>query len=119
MRCRSSINLGHVGKRIDVNLIHCTYETHAGQILEILNEAILNSTALYDYNRRSPASMVGWFQTKQKENFPVIGLEDRGGRLAGFAFYGQFRAWPADKYTVEHSVYVRYDLREEGLGLRF
>jgi hypothetical protein len=31
--------------------------------------------------------------------------------LAGFASYGHFRDWPAYKYTVEHSVYVRADVR--------
>jgi phosphinothricin acetyltransferase len=46
----------------------------------------------------------------------VIGLEDDGGRLAGFASYGHFRDWPAYKYTVEHSVYVRSDVRARGLG---
>jgi L-amino acid N-acyltransferase len=115
------------GKRIDrlspsegeiVNTIQCTYDDHAGQILEILNEAIVGSTAIYDYHTRSPESMVGWFQAKERSNFPVIGLEDGVGRLAGFASYGRFRDWPAYKYTVEHSVYVRNDLRARGLGTR-
>ncbi|MBS0169150.1 MAG: N-acetyltransferase [Nitrospira sp.] len=99
-----------------MKIIRCTHEHHAGQILEILNEAIVNSTALYDYHRRSLESMAGWFQAKESSNFPVIGLEDHEGNVAGFATYGQFRAWPAYKYTVEHSVYVRHDIRGRGLG---
>jgi L-amino acid N-acyltransferase YncA len=35
----------------------CTEERHAGQILAIFNEAIVNSTALYDYKPRAPESM--------------------------------------------------------------
>lgn len=33
-----------------------------------------------------------------------------------FASYGPFRAWPAYKYSVEHSVYVQRDHRGKGLG---
>jgi L-amino acid N-acyltransferase YncA len=101
-----------------MNIIQCTLSGHAEQILEILNEAIVRSTALYDYHPRAPEGMVRWFQSKEQLNFPVIGLEDDGGRLAGFASYGHFRDWPAYKYTVEHSVYVRADVRAMGLGTR-
>jgi phosphinothricin acetyltransferase len=36
--------------------------------------------------------------------------------LLAFGSYGTFRAWPAYKYTVEHSVYVHRDHRGQGLG---
>jgi len=94
----------------------CTEERHAGQILAIFNEAIANSTALYDYKPRTPESMVSWFATKRSNGFPVIGLEDDGGKLLGFASYGTFRAFPAYKYTVEHSIYVEKSNRGQGLG---
>ncbi len=35
----------------------CTFEAHADAILDILNEAIVDSTALYDYAPRAPESM--------------------------------------------------------------
>lgn len=98
-----------------MEVIRCTHDAHASQILDILNEAIANSTALYDYAPRTLQSMVGWFQTKAAKQFPVIGVVE-GGRLAGFASYGTFRAWPAYKYSVEHSVYVHHDHRGKGLG---
>src|SRR3546814_13983230 len=34
----------------------------------------------------------------------------------GFASYGTFRAYPANKYTVEHSVYIDARFRGRGLG---
>jgi phosphinothricin acetyltransferase len=101
----------------DVRFIACTHATHAAAILDILNEAIVTSTALYDYRPRAPESMAGWFKTKQAGGFPVIGAESPGGELMGFASYGTFRAWPAYKYSVEHSVYVHKDQRGKGLGL--
>jgi phosphinothricin acetyltransferase len=97
-------------------IIHCAFERHAEAILEIFNEVILNSTALYDYKPRAPQSMVGWFDAKRTGGFPVIGVEDDEGMLLGFGSYGTFRAWPAYKYTVEHSVYVHKDHRGRGLG---
>jgi L-amino acid N-acyltransferase len=99
-------------------MIHCTFELHAEPILEIFNEAIANSTALYDYKPRSIESMVTWFQTKTAQQFPVIGMESDDGKLMGFASYGTFRAWAAYKYSVEHSVYVHPDYRGRGLGLQ-
>ena len=96
--------------------VQCSHARHAAAILEIFNEAIATSTALYDYRPRTPESMVGWFEAKRAGGFPVIGIEDDAGQLLGFASYGTFRAWPAYKYTVEHSIYIHKDHRGRGLG---
>jgi len=98
-----------------MQFVACTHDAHASAILGILNEAIVNSTALYDYKPRGPEAMVGWFKAKESGRFPVIGAVD-GGELLGFASYGTFRAWPAYKYTVEHSVYIHRDHRGKGIG---
>jgi phosphinothricin acetyltransferase len=100
----------------EVKLIDCTEREHAGAILDILNEAIVNSTALYDYVPRPPEAMAGWFATKRTHGFPVVGAVDASGRLIGFASWGTFRNFPAYKYTVEHSVYVHHEHRGQGLG---
>ena len=99
-------------------LIDCSEADHAPAILAILNEAIVNSTALYDYHPRPLSAMSTWFAAKRAGNFPVLGWVDAQGELLGFASYGTFRAFPAYKYTVEHSVYVRADQRGRGLGKR-
>jgi L-amino acid N-acyltransferase len=101
-----------------MKLVSCSYDRHAPAILAILNEAIVNSTALYDYVPRPPESMVGWFRTKEEKGFPVIGAESEDGELLGFASYGSFRAFPAYKYTVEHAIYIHKDHRGKGLGRR-
>jgi L-amino acid N-acyltransferase YncA len=97
-------------------LVECSPERHAIPILEILNDAIVNTTALYDYEPRSRDSMTGWFAAKRAGEFPVIGLECDSGELLGFASYGPFRLWPAYKYSVEHSVYVNAKHRGKGVG---
>lgn len=100
----------------DHRLVACTHERHAPAILDILNEAILTSTALYDYQPRPLSSMATWFANKERGGFPVIGIENAAGQLLAFGSYGTFRAFPAFKYTVEHSVYVHKDHRGQGLG---
>jgi phosphinothricin acetyltransferase len=60
--------------------------------------------------------MEAWFDSKIKNNFPVIGLMDNNQTLVAFGSYGTFRAWPAYKYTVEHSLYVHKDYRGRGYG---
>ena len=97
-------------------LVECHFERHAEAILAIFNEAIVHSTALYDYQPRTSQNMVAWFEAKRKGNFPVLGIEDEQGKLLAFGSYGSFRAWPAYKYTVEHSVYVHKEHRGQGLG---
>ena len=100
---------------VGVTLIECD-RTRSAEILAILNEAITNSTALYDYEPRTTAMMDTWFDAKFKGNYPVIGAVDETGRLLGFASYGMFRERPAYKYTVEHSVYVDSECRGRGVG---
>ena len=99
-----------------MNVISCTHAAHAEAILAIFNEAIATSTALYDYQPRTADSMVAWFAAKAAGNYPVIGAIDADGTLLGFASYGPFRAFPAYKYSVEHSIYVHREHRGQGLG---
>ena len=99
-----------------MKLIDCEPLRHSGAILAIFNDAIANSTALYDYKPRTAESMVGWFEAKNRGRYPVIGIEDDAGTLMGFGSFGPFRAWPAYKYTVEHSIYIDSRFRGQGHG---
>ena len=99
-----------------MKLIDCDAQRHSAPILHIFNDAIANSTAMYDYKPRAPESMAPWFENKQRGRYPVLGVEDDAGELLGFASYGPFRAWPAYKYTLEHSVYVNANARGQGVG---
>ena len=80
-------------------IVECD-ESHSAAILAVLNDAILNSTAIYDYQPRSQESL----------------RDSNTDEFMGFASYGPFRPWAAYKYTVEHSVYLAKQFRGKGVG---
>ncbi len=100
-----------------MKLIDCGPE-YCEAIRAIFNDAIVKSTAVYDYKPRTPEMIGEWFAGKQRDGFPVIGLITDEGELMGFGSYGRFRPFPAYKYTIEHSIYVAEGFRRQGLGKR-
>uniref|UniRef100_UPI004047D21D GNAT family N-acetyltransferase n=1 Tax=Orrella sp. TaxID=1921583 RepID=UPI004047D21D len=101
---------------LTVNIADCVAERDGLAIQSILNEAIVNSTALYDYEPRSLETVTVWLDQKTKHGWPLRGAFDASGRLIGFATFGPFRPQPAYKYTVEHSVYIDETCRGQGIG---
>ena len=96
-------------------VIECT-AAHLPAIRAIYNDAIVNSTALYEYAPRSEETMREWLVVRQRDGIPVLGIEWEPGVLAGFATWGPFRPRAAYKYSVEHSVYVDERFRCQGIG---
>ncbi len=90
-------------------------ETHVAAIRDIFNEVILGSTALFEYEPRSLATVTAWLASKQTAGLPVLGCFSNA-TLLGFASYGPFRPFAAYRLTVEHSVYVHADHRGRGVG---
>ena len=99
-----------------MHLIDCVLESHAEPMLEIVNEAIANTTWVYDYQPRTQADLQAWFGERRADGFPVIGAVDEAGNLLGYGTYGHFRHLPGYKYTVEHSVFVARSARRRGVG---
>jgi L-amino acid N-acyltransferase len=97
-------------------IVECNPAAHADAVREIFNDAIIHTTALYDYLPRSDEVVRQWFDTKARSGYPVLGAVSAAGALCGFASYGSFRNWPAYKYTIEHSVYVHPAQRRQGVA---
>jgi L-amino acid N-acyltransferase len=93
-------------------------------LLEIYNEIILNTTAVYQYEPQTLDMRRAWYEDKVKAGYPVFVAEDDqngssgpdGSRIVGFSSFGPFRAWAAYQFTVENSVYVAADQRGKGIG---
>ncbi|MFM8734420.1 MAG: N-acetyltransferase family protein [Pirellulales bacterium] len=96
-------------------VIACT-AAHLPAIRAIYNEAILTTTALYEYAPRTEEVMRQWFADREQAGIPVLGIEWEPGVLAGFTTWGPFRPRAAYKYSIEHSVYVDERFRGEGVG---
>jgi len=95
--------------------IRIAKESDLPGILEIYNDAILHTTAVYDYEPHTIEMRNQWFVTKREQGFPVFVAEENG-IIVGFSSIGPFRAWAAYKHTVENSVYVKSDCRGKGVG---
>jgi phosphinothricin acetyltransferase len=84
-------------------------------ILEIINDQILNGTALYDYQPRTLEQQKIIFDDKLKKGFPVL-VATLNEEVVGFGYYSEFRFREAYKFTVEHSVYAHKNTIGKGIG---
>jgi phosphinothricin acetyltransferase len=85
-------------------------------VLAIYNDVIRTSTAIY---REEPATLEerqAWNETRKKNGYPLLVARTDDAAVAGFATFGDFRAWPGYRFTVEHSVHVADGLRGRGTG---
>lgn len=86
-------------------------------ILEIYNDAILNTTAIYAYKAHTLEDRIQWYEKKKQDGYPLLVFE-KSDKVVAFATFGPFRAWPAYKYTIEHSVYVHKEYRNGGIATK-
>jgi L-amino acid N-acyltransferase len=96
--------------------IRSAAETDLPQILDIYNEVILNTTAVYNYDPHTLEMRQAWFAEKQAKGLPVFVAIEEENTIVGFSTYGPFRSWQAYQYTVENSVYVKADQRGKGIA---
>ena len=86
-----------------------------GAVLDIYNEVIRHSTAVFTDVEYSRERGRVWFDEKRAAGGAFIVARDASG-VTGFASFGDFRAWPGYRHSVEHSVHVRDDRRGRGIG---
>lgn len=84
-------------------------------ILDIVNHAILHTTANYSYEPQTLEIQRQWMLDKQLHGFPVI-VALCEGKVVGYGAYGTFREKIGYQYTVEHSVYVAENHYGKGIG---
>jgi phosphinothricin acetyltransferase len=84
-------------------------------ILAIINEATLNTTAVWGIAPTTLEARHAWWKDRIDAGFPVL-VASEGATVLGFASYGTFRPWEGYKHTVEHSVYVDAAARGKGVG---
>ena len=74
-------------------MIRPATEADLQAILDIYNDAVINTTAVYTYTPHTLDMRRQWFNEHREAGLPVFVLEE-DGVIAGFATYGNFRPWP-------------------------
>lgn len=84
-------------------------------ITAIHNDAVLNTTAIWNEDAVDVADRTAWLAERTGRGYPVLVAVDESGVL-GYATFGDWRPHSGYRHTVEHSVYVRDDARGRGIG---
>ena len=87
------------------------------EMLAIYNAVVATSTAIYRDEPMTSAEYEQWWGARVAQGYPVL-VAVANDAVVGFATFGDFRAWPGYRFTVEHSVHVRADRRGGGIGSR-
>ena len=98
-------------------MIRPATEADLQAILDIYNDAVIYTTAVYTYTPHTLDMRRQWFNEHREAGLPIFVLEE-DGVVAGFATYGNFRPWPAYKYCIEHSIYVHKGFRRRHIATR-
>lgn len=85
------------------------------QITAIYNEVLTNSTAIYNERPATVEERISWWRSRAAQSYPVLVAAD-GTHIAGFGSFGDFRAWPGYRFTVEGTVHIHAGSRGQGVG---
>jgi len=98
-------------------MVRAAIESDLPALLAIYNHVIATSTAVYALESATLDERQAWLSSRCAVGFPVLVAVDSRDDVLGFASFGEWRgAWPGYRYTVEHSVHVRHDVRGQGVG---
>jgi L-amino acid N-acyltransferase YncA len=79
-------------------------------ILEIQNDIILNTTAIWDDEPNDLAKQQKWMEERQAQNAPIL-VAEQNGKIIGFASFGNWRSRCCYQRTVESTVHIHRDFR--------
>ena len=84
-------------------------------ITAIYNEVLLNSTAIYRDEPVPVSERVEFWRARRQQGYPTL-VACAGDSVIGYSSFGDFRAWPGYRFTVEHTVHVDAQQRGKGVG---
>jgi phosphinothricin acetyltransferase len=96
-------------------MIRAATEHDLDGILTIFNQVIVTSTAVWIDDPTTKDERREWMTALLRKGYPVYVATDERG-IAGYASFGEFRARPGYRFTVEHSIHVREGTRRSGVG---
>jgi len=99
---------------MDVTIRAATHADIPG-ILAIYNDAVLHTTASYDYEPTTLEARTAWYEAHMQQRMPIFVAED-GGAIVGWSALHPYHPRIGYRYTVENSVYVAAERRGQGIG---
>lgn len=84
-------------------------------ILAIYNDAVENTTAIWNETLVDLDNRRAWLNARLAQGYPVL-VAVADGAVLGYASFGDWRAFDGYRHTVEHSVYVGANMRGRGVG---
>lgn len=96
-------------------IIRMAEERDLSAVVNIYNEILSTSTAIYRDEETMLEERKQWWQSQQQKGYPLLIVEEED-QVLGFASYSDFRPWPGYRYTVEGSIHLRPDARRHGTG---
>jgi len=85
-------------------------------ILEIYNDAVLTTTATYDYEPRTLEQRQSWFDEHQRIDFPIFVAVNGIQRIVGWSALNRYHDRMGYRFTTENSIYIAADFRGQGIG---
>jgi L-amino acid N-acyltransferase YncA len=85
------------------------------RVTEIYNEVLTTSTAIYSDQPAKLEERIAWWKSRLQQGYPVLVAVDEGA-IIGFATFGDFRAWPGYRFTVEGTIHIHSSSRSRGVG---
>ena len=87
-------------------------------IRDIYNDAVVNTTAIWNERVVDLADRIAWAEARRALGYPVLVALAADGMVAGYASFGDFRAFDGYRHTIEHSIYVASAHRRRGIAAR-
>jgi phosphinothricin acetyltransferase len=85
-------------------------------ILDIYNDAVLNTVATADYEPQTLEMRREWFDLRVQKGLPIFVAEDEAGRVVGWSALSPYHGRIGYRFTAETSIYVAADRRGQGIG---
>ncbi len=85
------------------------------QLTAIYNDAVINTTAIFNERVVDETDRARWVEARLALGYPLL-IAEVDGVAAGYATFGDFRAFDGFRFTVEHSIYVDSRFRRRGIA---
>jgi phosphinothricin acetyltransferase len=86
------------------------------QIAAIYGHHVLHGTGTFEEEPPPAEEMAGRLANVQGKGWAWLVAESDDGTLLGYAYFAQFRDRSAYRHTAENAIYVRDDVRGQGVG---